>query len=150
MLAFLSINEKVTSMDQRFHVSDETMSVINVTERKLNDTGSAVKTNRFSPLNCVFLNGAFSKVAKVGHVADAQTSEKFQFAISNLTAKMSSIRPVRRCLPIFLSYNLQIPNVVSNFKCLINILLIISSCSSLYIQNSVTQVISLINNEQGS
>ncbi|KAK1287091.1 hypothetical protein QJS10_CPB19g01239 [Acorus calamus] len=81
------VNEKVKSVDQRLHVSDKTIAAINVAERKLNDTGSAVKTNRYVSAGTAWLNGAFSKVAKVGHVAGTKTREKFQFAVSNLTAK---------------------------------------------------------------
>ena len=40
------VNEKVKSVDQRLHVSDKTMAALLTAERKLNDTGSAVKTNR--------------------------------------------------------------------------------------------------------
>ena len=40
------VNEKVKSVDQRLHVSDKTMAALLAAERKLNDTGSAVKTNR--------------------------------------------------------------------------------------------------------
>jgi len=40
------MNEKVKSVDQRLHVSDKTMAAIFAAERKLNDTGSAVKTSR--------------------------------------------------------------------------------------------------------
>lgn len=36
-----------------------------------------------------WLNGAFSKVAKAGHVASTKTREKFHLAVSNLTAKVS-------------------------------------------------------------
>lgn len=41
------VNEKVKSVDQRLHVSDKTMAAIFAAERKLNDTGSAVKTSRY-------------------------------------------------------------------------------------------------------
>ena len=41
------VNEKVKSVDQRLHVSDKTMAAIFAAEKKLNDTGSAVKTSRF-------------------------------------------------------------------------------------------------------
>jgi hypothetical protein len=46
------VNEKVKSVDQRLHVSDKTMAAIFAAERKLNDTGSAVKTSR-SDLNTI-------------------------------------------------------------------------------------------------
>jgi len=36
-----------------------------------------------------WLNGAFSKVAMAGHVAGSRTREKFQLAVTNLTAKVS-------------------------------------------------------------
>jgi hypothetical protein len=39
------VNEKVKSVDQRLQVSDKTMAALLAAERKLNDTGSAVKTN---------------------------------------------------------------------------------------------------------
>lgn len=41
-----AVNEKVKSVDQRFQVSDKTMSALMAAERKLNDTGSAVKSSR--------------------------------------------------------------------------------------------------------
>ncbi|XP_077240831.1 RNA binding (RRM/RBD/RNP motifs) family protein isoform X2 [Tasmannia lanceolata] len=81
------VNEKVKSVDQRLHVSDKTMAVLTVAEQKLNNTGSAVKTNRYVSAGAAWLNGAFSKVAKAGNVAGAKTREKFQLAVSNLTAK---------------------------------------------------------------
>jgi RNA recognition motif-containing protein len=81
------VNEKVKSVDQRLHVSDKTMAAFLAAERKLNDTGSAVKTNRYVSAGTSWLNGAFSKVAKAGHVAGSRTREKFQLAVSNLTAK---------------------------------------------------------------
>ncbi|XP_006651820.1 binding partner of ACD11 1 [Oryza brachyantha] len=81
------VNEKVKSVDQRLHVSDKTMAALLAAERKLNDTGSAVKTNRYVSAGTSWLNGAFSKVAKAGHVAGSRTREKFQIAVSNLTAK---------------------------------------------------------------
>lgn len=40
------VNEKVKSVDQRLHVSDKTMAAVIAAERKLNNTGSAVKTSR--------------------------------------------------------------------------------------------------------
>ena len=36
-----------------------------------------------------WLNGAFSKVAKAGQVAGTKTREKWNMALSNLTAKVS-------------------------------------------------------------
>lgn len=41
------VNEKVKSVDQRLLVSDKTMAALIAAERKLNDTGSAVKTSRY-------------------------------------------------------------------------------------------------------
>ncbi|ONM07633.1 RNA binding (RRM/RBD/RNP motifs) family protein [Zea mays] len=85
------VNERVKSVDQRLHVSDKTMAALQAAERKLNDTGSAVKTNRYVSAGTSWLNGAFSKVAKAGHVAGSRTREKFQLAVSNLTAKLNNI-----------------------------------------------------------
>ncbi|KAJ0981720.1 hypothetical protein J5N97_009975 [Dioscorea zingiberensis] len=85
------VNEKVKSVDQKLHVSDKTMAALILAERKLNDTGSAVKTNRYVTAGTAWLNGAFSKVAKASHVAGTRTREKFQLAVSNLTAKDPSI-----------------------------------------------------------
>ncbi|XP_068650546.1 binding partner of ACD11 1-like [Aristolochia californica] len=81
------VNEKVKSMDQKLHVSDKTMAVLTVAEQKFNDTGSSVKTNRYVTAGTAWLNGAFSKVSKAGQAAGAKTREKFQLAVSNLTAK---------------------------------------------------------------
>uniref|UniRef100_A0A0E0CI53 Uncharacterized protein n=1 Tax=Oryza meridionalis TaxID=40149 RepID=A0A0E0CI53_9ORYZ len=39
-----------------------------------------------------WLNGAFSKVAKAVHVAGSRTREKFQIAVSNLTAKVYDLQ----------------------------------------------------------
>lgn len=41
------VNEKVKSVDQRFQVSDKTVAALIAAERKLNDSGSAVKSSRF-------------------------------------------------------------------------------------------------------
>lgn len=41
------VNEKVKSVDQRLQVSDKTMAAILAAERKLNESGSAVKTSRY-------------------------------------------------------------------------------------------------------
>ncbi|XP_020082080.1 binding partner of ACD11 1-like isoform X1 [Ananas comosus] len=81
------VNEKVKSVDQRLHVSDKTIVAITVAERKLNDTGTAVKTNRYVTAGTTWLNGTFRKVAKASHAASTKTREKFQLAVSNLTAK---------------------------------------------------------------
>jgi hypothetical protein len=51
------VNERVKSVDQRLHVSDKTMAALQAAERKLNDTGSAVKTNR-SLLIHAFVNAS--------------------------------------------------------------------------------------------
>ncbi|KAK9290172.1 hypothetical protein L1049_008338 [Liquidambar formosana] len=85
------VNEKVKSVDQRLQVSDKTMAAIFAAERKLNDTGSAVKTSRYVTAGAAWLNGAFSKVAKAGQVAGTKTREKFNIAVSNLTAKVGSV-----------------------------------------------------------
>jgi hypothetical protein len=45
--------------------------------------------SRYVSAGTSWLNGAFSKVAKAGHVAGSRTREKFQIAVSNLTAKVS-------------------------------------------------------------
>ncbi|XP_014491412.1 binding partner of ACD11 1 [Vigna radiata var. radiata] len=86
-----AVNQKVKSVDQRLHVSDKTMAAIIAAERKLNDTGSAVKTSRYVTAGTAWLNGAFSKVAKAGHVASTKTREKFNLAVSNLTTKEPSV-----------------------------------------------------------
>ncbi|KAI4348468.1 hypothetical protein L6164_009191 [Bauhinia variegata] len=85
------VNEKVKYVDQRLHVSDKTMAAILAAERKLNDTGSAVKTSRYVTAGTAWLNGAFTKVAKAGQVAGTKTREKFHLAVSNLTAKEPSV-----------------------------------------------------------
>ncbi|KAL3573789.1 hypothetical protein D5086_024402 [Populus alba] len=82
------VNEKVKSVDQRLHVSDKTMAAIFAAERKINDTGSAVKSSRYVSAGTAWLNGAFSKVAKAGQVAGTKTRAKFNLAVSNLTAKV--------------------------------------------------------------
>lgn len=81
------VNEKVKSVDQRLQVSDKTMAAIFAAERKLNNTGSAVKTSRYVTAGTAWLNGTFSKVARAGQAAGTKTREKFHLAVSNLTAK---------------------------------------------------------------
>ncbi|PIA54120.1 hypothetical protein AQUCO_00900591v1 [Aquilegia coerulea] len=85
------VNDRVKSVDQRLQVSDKTMAALIAAERKLNDTGSAVKTSRYVTAGAAWFNGAFSKVAKVGQVAGTKTKEKFELAVSNLTARESPI-----------------------------------------------------------
>ncbi|KAL3535976.1 hypothetical protein ACH5RR_004437 [Cinchona calisaya] len=85
------VNEKVKSVDQRLQVSDKTMAAIMAAERKLNNTGSAVKSSRYVAAGTTWLNGAFSKVAKAGQVAGTKTREKWNIALSNLTAKDPAI-----------------------------------------------------------
>lgn len=86
-----AMNQKVKSVDQRLQVSDKTMAAIIAAERKINNTGSAVKTSRYVTAGTAWFNGAFSKVAKAGHVASTKTREKFHLAVSNLTAKEPSV-----------------------------------------------------------
>lgn len=50
--------------------------------------------DRYVTAGTAWLNGAFGKVAKVGHVAGAKTKEKFQLAVSNLTAKVRNAHPL--------------------------------------------------------
>lgn len=85
------VNEKVKSVDQRLQVSDKTMAAILAAERKLNNTGSAVKSSRYVTAGTTWLNGAFSKVARAGQVAGTKTREKWNVALSNLTAKDPAI-----------------------------------------------------------
>ncbi|GAB4857218.1 hypothetical protein Ancab_015126 [Ancistrocladus abbreviatus] len=84
------VNEKMKSVDQRLHVSDKTMAALLAAERKLNDTGSAVKSSRYVSAGAAWFNGAFSKVAKAGQVAGTKTREKFHMAVSNLTANVGT------------------------------------------------------------
>lgn len=46
--------------------------------------------DRYVTAGAAWFNGAFSKVAKAGHVAGAKTREKFHLAVSNLTTKVDS------------------------------------------------------------
>nr|XP_043632057.1 binding partner of ACD11 1 [Erigeron canadensis] len=85
------VNEKVKSVDQKLQVSDKTMAAILAAERKLNDTGSAVKSSRYVTAGAAWLNGAFGKVTKAGQVAGTKTRQKWNLAVSNLTAKDSPI-----------------------------------------------------------
>ncbi|KAK4432653.1 Binding partner of ACD11 1 [Sesamum alatum] len=86
-----AVNEKVKSVDQRFQVSDKTMSALMAAERKLNDTGTAVKSSRYVATGTAWLNDAFNKVAKAGQAAGVKTREKWNLAFSNLVAKDSPI-----------------------------------------------------------
>jgi len=51
-----AVNEKVKSVDQKLQVSDKTMAAIFAAERKLNDTGSAVKSSRYKSLDILLGN----------------------------------------------------------------------------------------------
>lgn len=44
---------------------------------------------RYVTVGTTWLNGAFTKVAKVGQVAGTKTREKWNLALSNLTAKVN-------------------------------------------------------------
>ncbi|KAF6139186.1 hypothetical protein GIB67_040333 [Kingdonia uniflora] len=85
------VNEKVKSMNQRLQVSDKTMAAFTVTEKKLNDTRSPIKSSRYITVGAAWFSGAFTKVAKARKVASSHTKEKFQLAMSNLTATDSPI-----------------------------------------------------------
>ncbi|KAI4386635.1 hypothetical protein MLD38_004552 [Melastoma candidum] len=76
-----------TASAKRLQVSDKTVAAILAAERKINNTGSAVKTSRYVTAGTTWLNGAFSKVSKAGQTARSKTREKFHMAVSNLTAK---------------------------------------------------------------
>ncbi|KAI3793688.1 hypothetical protein L1987_36308 [Smallanthus sonchifolius] len=88
------VNEKVKSVDQKLQVSDKTMAALLAAERKLNDTGSAVKSSRYVTAGTAWLNGAFSKVAKAGQTAGTKTRQKWNLAVSNLTSKDSPIAEI--------------------------------------------------------
>lgn len=83
------VNQKVKSVDERLQVSDKTMAALIAAERKLNDTGSAVRSSRYVTAGAAWLNGAFSRVAKAGQTASTKTREKWNSAFSNMTAKDS-------------------------------------------------------------
>ncbi|PRQ32460.1 hypothetical protein RchiOBHm_Chr5g0046611 [Rosa chinensis] len=93
-VGFSVVNEKVKSVDQRLQVSNKTMAAIFAAERKLNDTGSTVKTSRYVTVAAAWFNGAFSKVAKTGQAAGTKTREKFHMVVSNLTAKVGLLHSV--------------------------------------------------------
>ncbi|KAI3738453.1 hypothetical protein L2E82_28485 [Cichorium intybus] len=85
------VNQKVKSVDQKLQVSDKTMAALMAAERKLNDTGSAVKSSRYVTAGAAWLNGAFGKMSKAGQVAGTKTRNKWNLAVSNLTTKDSGI-----------------------------------------------------------
>ncbi|KAL8129477.1 hypothetical protein V2J09_018632, partial [Rumex salicifolius] len=82
------VNKKVKSVDERLQVSDKTMAALLAADRKLSDTGSAVKSSRYVTAGTAWFNGAFNRVAKAGQVAGTKTKQKFHMAMSNLTAKV--------------------------------------------------------------
>ncbi|KFK22052.1 hypothetical protein AALP_AAs66242U000100 [Arabis alpina] len=86
-----AVNEKVKSVDQKLQVSDKTMAAIFAAEKKLNDTGSAVKSSRYVTAGAAWFSGAFSKVARVGQIAGSKTKEKFNLAVSNMASKDTPI-----------------------------------------------------------
>ncbi|CAH9127434.1 unnamed protein product [Cuscuta epithymum] len=83
------VNQKVKSVDEKLQVSDKTMAALFAAERKINDTGSAVKSSRYVTAGAAWLNGAFSRVAKAGQAASTKTREKWNSTFSNMTAKDS-------------------------------------------------------------
>ncbi|KAJ0254304.1 RNA recognition motif domain-containing protein [Hirschfeldia incana] len=85
------VNEKVKSVDQRLQVSDKTMAAIFAAEKKLNDTGTAVKSSRYVTAGAAWFSGAFSKVARAGQLAGSKTKEKFNLAVSNIASKDTPI-----------------------------------------------------------
>ncbi|CAD5333056.1 unnamed protein product [Arabidopsis thaliana] len=78
---------KVSSFDKRVGLTEK----LSVAERKLNDTGSAVKSSRYVTAGAAWFSGAFSKVARVGQVAGSKTKEKFNLAVSNMSSKDTPI-----------------------------------------------------------
>ncbi|CAH9107356.1 unnamed protein product [Cuscuta epithymum] len=83
------VNQKVKSVDEKLQVSDKTMAALFAAERKINDTGSAVKSSRYVTAGAAWLNGAFSRVAKAGQAASTKTREKWNSTFSNMTEKDS-------------------------------------------------------------
>ncbi|RZB68198.1 hypothetical protein D0Y65_038128 [Glycine soja] len=57
------MNQKVKFVDQRLQVSDKTMAAIIATERKINDTGSTVKTSSFTLRSCMLSLLKFKKIS---------------------------------------------------------------------------------------
>ncbi|KAL6554645.1 hypothetical protein OROHE_007384 [Orobanche hederae] len=86
-VGILVVNEKVKYVDQKFQVSDKTMSALMDAERKINDTGSAIKSSKYVTAGISWLNGAFTKVAIARQVAGTKTREKCNLTLSNLMAK---------------------------------------------------------------
>ncbi|CAH9061807.1 unnamed protein product [Cuscuta europaea] len=85
------VNQKVKSVDEKLQVSDKTMAALIAAERKINDTGSAVKSSRYVTAGAAWLNGAFNRVAKAGQAASTKTREKWNSTFSNMTAKDSAM-----------------------------------------------------------
>ncbi|CAA7025592.1 unnamed protein product [Microthlaspi erraticum] len=73
----------------KLQVSDETMAAIFAAKKKLNDTGSAVKSSRYVTAGAAWFSGAVSKVARVGQIAGSKTKEKFNLAVSDITSKVT-------------------------------------------------------------
>ena len=46
--------------------------------------------DRYVTAGTAWLNGAFSKVARAGQTAGTKTREKFNLAVSNMTAKVGA------------------------------------------------------------
>ncbi|THG04252.1 hypothetical protein TEA_026582 [Camellia sinensis var. sinensis] len=81
------VNEKMKSVDPKLQMSDKTTAALMAAERKLNDTGSAVKSSRYGDCRISLVEWCFHKVAKAGQVAGTKTREKWNLAVSNLSAK---------------------------------------------------------------
>ncbi|KAL6548051.1 hypothetical protein OROHE_009756 [Orobanche hederae] len=80
---------KAKSFDEKHRLTANASARVVSFDRKINDTRSAVKSSRYVTAGTSWLNGAFTKVAIVGQVAGLKTREKWNLALSNLTAKSS-------------------------------------------------------------
>lgn len=72
---------------KHLYSSKQAQSVIIIILLKLHNS-IILELIRYVNAGAAWLNGAFSKVAKAGQVAGTKTREKWNFALSNLTAKV--------------------------------------------------------------
>lgn len=87
------VNEKMKTVDQKLQVSDKTIAALMAAERKLNNTGSAVKSSKydkssikdslFSVCTCMLCNfyilaTLFLVIGGITHALEPQTAKLFQ------------------------------------------------------------------------
>ncbi|XP_035840872.1 binding partner of ACD11 1 isoform X4 [Helianthus annuus] len=70
------VNEKMKEVDERYQVSEATKSAVTKAEKKANDAGSALMSNKYVSNGAVWIAGAFAAVAKAAEGVGSKTKKK--------------------------------------------------------------------------